>query len=637
MPWKVFKDGGQFCVHKQNSDGSKGEKVACHPDEEKANAQLRALYANAKEAMPPELNITEERRADVSDADKKRAEKEYGNVEYADPENKKYPIDPKHVHAAWNYINKAKNAAKYSAAKVSKMKSRIAAAFKRATGHVPPSAEKEAVEGDEPNDDMMELFDYLASQMDESGGCPICGCQMKDGKCTDCGHDMNSDAKEAMTTSEMPQAMMATEHEHEHMHGTLTHSHKHQHDREHGIDGQMGKHDHPHPDEENPAEDKGETAKDEKEEDKKAKKESVRTMVFGESVSLKESAVDKAHKTIDVTLIRPGWSMNHRYYSREALARAVGIFEGTKAFADHPSKFEDENRPERSVTDITGYYTNVRQAEDGSLRATRHFIGKKGDEVYQLALAAIDKPDLMGLSINAMGKTKIGEAEGQTGVIVEDLVKSFSVDDVTVASAGGKYEKLMQSGDEMTVALLRNLTYEEWRSVNPEFEARIKKEMRTARKEELTTEALKEVAEKETVIKTQGDEIEKLKESLSGLEKTLADKERESASRVSELTADLKLTISKLPKDWCESLRPNLLGKADAEMDKLIEAERKKFFSNKEPIDVKDAGVSRTKPEDLRDPKQDAVLEALGVRSEIVPLDAEDVNQYLARKKQSKR
>ena len=48
MPWKVFKDGNQFCVHKVGSDGSKGKKVACHASEKKAEAQLTALRINVK-------------------------------------------------------------------------------------------------------------------------------------------------------------------------------------------------------------------------------------------------------------------------------------------------------------------------------------------------------------------------------------------------------------------------------------------------------------------------------------------------------------------------------------------------------------------------------------------------------------
>ncbi|MBS1797439.1 MAG: hypothetical protein JSS81_26690 [Acidobacteria bacterium] len=60
------------------------------------------------------------------DADPKRGEHEYGDVQFADPTNKKYPIDTaEHVRAAWSYINHKDNAAKYDADEVETIKSRI--------------------------------------------------------------------------------------------------------------------------------------------------------------------------------------------------------------------------------------------------------------------------------------------------------------------------------------------------------------------------------------------------------------------------------------------------------------------------------------------------------------------------------
>lgn len=59
-------------------------------------------------------------------------EHKYGNVDFADPTNKKYPIDtPEHVRAAWSYINHKDNAAKYDADEVETIKKRIKAAAKK--------------------------------------------------------------------------------------------------------------------------------------------------------------------------------------------------------------------------------------------------------------------------------------------------------------------------------------------------------------------------------------------------------------------------------------------------------------------------------------------------------------------------
>ena len=68
------------------------------------------------------------RREDVSP---KEGEHKYGDVKYADPTNKKYPIDtPEHVRAAWSYINHEDNAAKYDRDEVKTMKERIKRAAK---------------------------------------------------------------------------------------------------------------------------------------------------------------------------------------------------------------------------------------------------------------------------------------------------------------------------------------------------------------------------------------------------------------------------------------------------------------------------------------------------------------------------
>ncbi len=69
-----------------------------------------------------------ERREDVKPEE---GERKYGDVEFADPVNKKYPIDTdEHVRAAWSYINHKDNAAKYDKDEVKKIKDRIKRAAK---------------------------------------------------------------------------------------------------------------------------------------------------------------------------------------------------------------------------------------------------------------------------------------------------------------------------------------------------------------------------------------------------------------------------------------------------------------------------------------------------------------------------
>ena len=66
------------------------------------------------------------------DVNPEEGERKYGDVEFADEVNNKYPIDtPEHVRAAWNYINHKDNAAKYESNEVETIKDRIRRAAKQ--------------------------------------------------------------------------------------------------------------------------------------------------------------------------------------------------------------------------------------------------------------------------------------------------------------------------------------------------------------------------------------------------------------------------------------------------------------------------------------------------------------------------
>ena len=69
------------------------------------------------------------KRDDVSP---KEGLRENGDVEFADPTNKKYPLENAgHVRSAWSYINQERNADKYSASEVKTIKDRIRRAAKK--------------------------------------------------------------------------------------------------------------------------------------------------------------------------------------------------------------------------------------------------------------------------------------------------------------------------------------------------------------------------------------------------------------------------------------------------------------------------------------------------------------------------
>lgn len=76
------------------------------------------------------MAITEiDKREDVNP---ETGEHKYGDVEFADATNKKYPVDTlEHVRAAWSYINHKDNAAKYDADEVKTIKDCIKRAAKK--------------------------------------------------------------------------------------------------------------------------------------------------------------------------------------------------------------------------------------------------------------------------------------------------------------------------------------------------------------------------------------------------------------------------------------------------------------------------------------------------------------------------
>lgn len=68
------------------------------------------------------------------DTDPQEGLEKYGKTAFADPVNKKYPIDtPGRIKAAWAYIHQPRNAGKYTPGEVRTIKARIrrAAATRR--------------------------------------------------------------------------------------------------------------------------------------------------------------------------------------------------------------------------------------------------------------------------------------------------------------------------------------------------------------------------------------------------------------------------------------------------------------------------------------------------------------------------
>jgi hypothetical protein len=212
----------------------------------------------------------------------------------------------------------------------------------------------------------------------------------------------------------------------------------------------------------------------------------MNAQVFVEEADFLEGTINAAQREVEVVLIRPGWSANGRYYSREVLRQSAGLFENVKAFADHPTLDMRKRGEQRGVRDITGRYYGVTIGADGELRAKRKvYENEAGNAVWPVIMDSIEnKTPYIGLSINAVGKAGKGTIEGKEGVIVEAITAANSVDDVTTPAAGGGFVSFMASADTLTADLLEAMSYEQWFNARPDFVESLKKQMQRERQTE---------------------------------------------------------------------------------------------------------------------------------------------------------
>lgn len=281
----------------------------------------------------------------------------------------------------------------------------------------------------------------------------------------------------------------------------------------------------------------------------------MNTRVLVEAADFLEGTFDAAKREVEVVLIRPGWSANGRYYSRDVLQQAAGLFENVKAFADHPTPDMIKRGEGRSVKDVTGRYYDVRVGADGELRARRKvYENEAGNAVWPVIVDSIEnKTPYIGLSINAVGKASQGKVDGREGVIVEAIVAANSVDDVTAPAAGGGYESLLMSANNLTADLLEAMTYDEWFSARPDFVESLKKQMQRERQ----TEAVRALKADNTALKKRVAELtEQLEQAQSDLIQA-----RESASRL-EMSVALEQAFraANLPANIEKELREDIAG-----------------------------------------------------------------------------
>ncbi len=152
-------------------------------------------------------------------------------------------------------------------------------------------------------------------------------------------------------------------------------------------------------------------------------------------------------RDMDVVALCSGLSKNGYYYSPAVVASLVPLLEGAQAFADHPGP---QDRPERSVRDLVGFYREARVEESapgsGQPRqteavATLHVLESAG-WLWSLLREAVEQgmPGLVGVSIDVQGMVE-GRRDDASGQVVNAVTRFLSLnscDVVTRPSAGGR-------------------------------------------------------------------------------------------------------------------------------------------------------------------------------------------------------
>jgi hypothetical protein len=242
--------------------------------------------------------------------------------------------------------------------------------------------------------------------------------------------------------------------------------------------------------------------------------------ITGELVPLVEKAVAK-DGTAKIKIIQAGQGSSG-FYPEDVLKRDAGVFKaGTHIYLDHPSVSEESDRPERSVKDLAGSLTGPAAWEEAGsagpgLYAPVKFVDSVAPHIN--AIAAIS-----GMSIRAGGKAGTREIGGKKVRTIESIDVAHSVDVVTRAGAGGKIVDLLESARSRQAG-----------GAPPEGSDVDKEKFE---------KALADLVEAQATIKTQGDELAKLKEAETLRQARILVIEKLAASNLPKLTRD-RLTES---------------------------------------------------------------------------------------------
>lgn len=351
-----------------------------------------------------------------------------------------------------------------------------------------------------------------------------------------------------------------------------------------------------------------------------------------ENLDLTEAEIDSANRTVRQVLIREGMSKNRRRYDGKVLEAAAPLFNNIRTYANHPSKSDLKDRPERSVRELTGWISEVTY-ENGAIIGTRHFARTQaGQDTWAIVEDIVQgkaPASLIGASINAVGKGQQSKDSQGDFLEVLSIESVHSCDDVTLAAAGGEFLPLMASaGDEITHQLIASMTYEEWLSARHEFVEKLKREWKQVRLEQATRDALTEADQKvkaveakaATAVQAETAAQEQVTRLQTAIEKLAADN---TALRLDKAVHEA-LDGVQLPSVYLEDLRRELPRLPATEWSAKIDTEIAKAKRASTPkVTVTGAGAVQ----------HTAVMQTAVVNTteSLLPRDDEDIAAWKAR------
>lgn len=306
---------------------------------------------------------------------------------------------------------------------------------------------------------------------------------------------------------------------------------------------------------------------------------------ISESEGRIEESLGDSGMVYRVTLLQAGVSKNRNFWSQKLLESTYRMYEGTRAFADHPTRSEAAERPERSVRDIIGWYEGARyhsSVSGGRITANLHLMeGPVADIIKQAH--AMGKSDLVQLSVNVSGKRQPRIVNGVMVREVTEIHRVQSVDAVTEASAGGSIDQIAAS-DRNTEEVqhlmdLDKIQPDEVRTLLSE-----RSDLRESLKDLLKDEGKPEPEpQPEPVGKAEADG-DGIRESVDELREELKNMRQTQAIARCERELEVKLQASGLPTKVQEAIRNRFAGKIfeTAELEEEIKAGQELVASVKE-------------------------------------------------------